>query len=101
VRPPFPRSPEEHGVTHSGTPPSEPSGRWGVGAPTSGPRYDLSRPKAAGGSTSGGGDYPRYRSRSKDETSQSQTLGGRVPLLAVWQGGSLGRGAPRLGRTPT
>ena len=72
-----------------------------VGAPTPGARNDVARPKAPGGSTSGGGDYPRYRSRSKDETSQSQTLGGRVPLLAVWQGGSLGRGAPRLGRTPT
>jgi len=34
-------------------------------------------------------------------TFPTQTPGERVPLLAVWQGGSLGRGVPRLGRTPT
>jgi len=32
-----------------------------VGAPTPGPRYDGSRPKAPGGSTPGGGDHRPYR----------------------------------------
>jgi len=37
-----------------------------VSAHTPGPRYDGSRPKTPGGSTPGGKDNPRYRSRPRD-----------------------------------
>jgi len=51
-----------------------------VGAPTPGPRYDASRPKAPGGSTPGGNDNPRYRSRPRDGPSRPKL--GREGTLA-------------------
>jgi len=47
-----------------------------VGAPTPGPRYDASRPKAPGGSTPGGGDNQRYRPRPRDEPFPSKPRAG-------------------------
>jgi len=50
-----------------------------VGAPTPGPRYDLSRPKAPCGSTAEGGDNPRYQSRPRDEPSRPKSRAGEHP----------------------
>jgi len=61
-----------------------------VGAPTPGPRYDVSRPKAPGGSTFGGGDNPRYRSRPRDEPWRPKPRAGQYPC---WQCGKMGHWA--------
>jgi len=58
-----------------------------MGAPTPGPRYDGSRPKAPGGSTPGGGDNPRYGLRLRDEPSRSRPRTGEYPC---WQCGKVG-----------
>jgi len=57
-----------------------------AGAPTPGPRYDVSRPNAPGGSTPGGGDNPRHRSRPRDEPSRPKPRAGEYPC---WQCGKV------------
>ena len=52
---------------------------WAVGAPTSGPRCDVFRPKAPGGSTPGGGANLRYPSRPRDEPSRPKPWAGKYP----------------------
>jgi len=61
-----------------------------VGAKTPGPRYDVSRPKAPGGSTPGGNDNPRYRSQPRDEPSRPKPRAEEYPC---WQCGKVGHGA--------
>jgi len=61
-----------------------------VGAPSPGPRYDVSQPKAPGGSTPGGGDNPRHRSRPRDEPSRPQPRAEEYPC---WQCGKVGHWA--------
>jgi len=61
-----------------------------VGAPSPGPRYDGSRPKAPSGSTPGGGDNPRYRPRPRDEPSRPKPRAGEYPC---WQCGKVGHWA--------
>jgi len=55
-----------------------------VGAPTSGLRYDVSRPKAPGGSTPGGGDKQRYRPRPMDKPFRPKPRAGEY---RCWQCG--------------
>jgi len=57
-----------------------------VGAPTPGPRYDGSRPKAPSDSTPGGIDNPRYRPRPRDESSRPKLRAGEYPC---WQCGKV------------
>jgi len=57
-----------------------------VGAPTPGPRYDGSRTKTPGGSTPGGNDNPRYRSRPRDEPSRPKSRAGEY---RCWQCGKV------------
>jgi len=69
--------------------------------PGDGARHDASRP-----GTPHWLDSRRWRQLTppipaERRHSSSQTQGGRVPLLAVWQDGPLGRGVPNFGRTPT
>jgi len=61
-----------------------------VSAPTLGPRYDGSRPKASSGSTPGGGDNPRYRPRLGDEPSWPKPRAGEYPC---WKYGKVGHWA--------
>ena len=61
-----------------------------VGAPTPGPRYDGSRPKTPGGSTPGGNDNPRYRSRPRDGPSRPKSRSEEYPC---WQCGKVGHWA--------
>jgi len=61
-----------------------------VGAPTTGPRYDGSRPKAPSGSTPAGKYNPRYRPRPRDEPSQPEPRAGEYPC---WQCGKVGHWA--------
>jgi len=61
-----------------------------VGTPTPGARYDGSRLKAPGGSTPGGGDTLRYRSRRRDEPSCPKPRAGEYPC---WQCGKVGHWA--------
>jgi len=57
-----------------------------MGAPTPGPRYDVSRPKAPSGSTPGGGDNPRFQSRPRGEPSRPKPRAGKYPR---WQCGKV------------
>jgi len=50
-----------------------------VGAPTPGARNDVARPKAPGGSTLGGGDNSRHRSRPRDKSSRPKPRAGEYP----------------------
>jgi len=61
-----------------------------VGAPTQGPRYDESRPRAPGGSASGGGDNPRFRSRTRNGPSRPKRRAEEYPC---WQCGNVGHWA--------
>jgi len=58
-----------------------------VGAPTPGPRYDGSRPKAPGGSTPGNGDNLRYRPRPRNEPSRPEP---RAKGYPCWHCGKVG-----------
>jgi len=57
-----------------------------VEAPTPGPRYDGSRHKPPGGSTPGGKDNPRYRSRQRDGPSRPKSRAEENPC---WQCGKV------------
>ena len=54
------------------------------------PDNPWSRPKASSGSTPGGGDTSRYRSRHRDEASGPKPRAGEYPC---WQCGKVGHGA--------
>jgi len=57
-----------------------------VRALTPGPQYDVSRPKAPGGSTPGGGDNPRYRPRPTEEPFRPKP---RTEEYPGWQSGTV------------
>jgi len=61
-----------------------------VDAPTSGARYDAVRPRAPDGSTPGGGDISRRRSRQKDESSRPKPRAREYPC---WHCGKVGHWA--------
>jgi len=75
--------------------------RRGRGCPHSGLPVQWVPTKDSGRLDSRGQRHPALPLPTEGWAFPTQIPVGRVPLLAVWQGGPIGRGVPRLGRTRT